>query len=222
MKRPFIPLVLTLAAVSALSAGAAQLKILEPLDRSIVRGTINFQVKPELAQTDQFLAPPDVLVQDEYGNEVRKLRAVRDPRTGICSVPLDTTQVPDGRYSAVVAYRTLLQGRAPQEVRQEIDFGVRNRPNRPGRFEVELGDKPYGPNDQCDVVVRVRSQRGQLMPAARVAFKVDKGEVDSAAELTDSDGEAVTTVDSEEAGQVTLTITVENLAPVTKTIRFVE
>src|SRR5687767_3174735 len=61
MKRRLTLVALTLAAVSALSAGAAQLRIMEPLDRSIVRGTIYFQVKPELAQTDQFLAPPDVL-----------------------------------------------------------------------------------------------------------------------------------------------------------------
>jgi hypothetical protein len=222
MKRSVLFLALTLAAGAALRAGAAQLKIMEPLDKSVVRGTITFRVKPELAQTDQFLSSPEISIQDEYGTAVQELRAARDPKTGICSVAFDTTKVKDGRYEASVTYRTLFQGRAKQETRETVDLGVRNGPVRPARFVVELEEKQYAPSDTCEVTVKVHDQRGRLMPAARVTFKVDKGEVDSGAELTDSEGEAYVTVDSDEARQVTLTIAVENLQPVTRKITFVE
>jgi hypothetical protein len=45
--------------------------------------------------------------------------------------------------------------------------------------------------------------------------------VDKDAEITDSEGEAIASVDSEDAQTVTLTVTVENLPPITKVIKFV-
>lgn len=203
-------------------AAAAELKIMAPADRAVVGGTVQFRVLPRNTAMEQYFSDPDVVIEDEYGQQVAKLVAVRDPKTGICSVPFDTFRYPDGLYNVTVRYRSLMRGQKPVEIREDMILGVRNGQARPAKFAVELEDKGYSGDEPAEVTVKVYDQRGRLMPAARVAFKVDRGEVDSPAEITDSEGEAAVSVDSEEVQTVTLTITVEGLAPVTKTLRFVK
>jgi hypothetical protein len=59
------------------------------------------------------------------------------------------------------------------------------------------------------------------MPGARVTFKSDRGELNSDVELTDSEGEARVTLQSETAQTATITIQVEKLTAVTRTVKFV-
>jgi hypothetical protein len=234
MKR-FLPLcVLGLAAMAARPATAAELKVMAPEDKSIVKGRVEFKLKPQNEANEQFFSNPDVIVTNEEGEEVAKLEAPLDTKTGVCSAVFDTTKVKDGMYNVQVTYRVLLKGSDPDDTEENLVLGVRNGPAKPARFVVQLADRPYKVSTQsanedadddgemADVVVKVYDQRGKLMPAARVTFKVDRGDLDNPADISDSDGEAMASVGSEAAGQVTLTIQVENLAPVKKVIRFVK
>ncbi|HEU4751639.1 MAG TPA: Ig-like domain-containing protein [Armatimonadota bacterium] len=221
MKHAFWLAALALAAL-ALPARAAELKILEPADKTLVRGTVTFKVKPEDGPTDQFLSSPEVVIQDEYGGDIERLRVARDEKSGVCSTQFDTTQLKDGIYLVAVKYRTLEKGVKPTEVREDLTLGVRNTSVKPAKFSIEMDRTEFRTEDAADFTVKVYDSRGRLMPGARVAFKVDKGEVDSDAEITNGLGEASTSVQTEEPDTITLTITVENLPPVTRVLRFVK
>lgn len=200
---------------------AAELKIMSPLDRSVVRGTVQFRIAPVHGPNEQYFSDPDIVLEDEYGRLLKKLIAVRDPKSGLCVASLDTTQVPDGLCEALVTYRTLMGGTIPQSWSDEITLAVRNGAARPARFKVEIENREYHPGESCDVAVTVYDQKGKPMPGARVAFKVSKGDVDTDAEITDRDGEAGAGIDSDDPQQITLTVTVEALPPVTQVVRFV-
>lgn len=222
MKRTFL-LVAFFAGILALgrSASAAELKVLEPADHSLVTGTLKFRLQPVHAATDMFLSNPEITILDEYGTEVEKFRAARDMQTQICSATFDTTKLKDGSYQVSIVYPTLLKGKTKQETREDLTLGVRNTKRIPARFTVETGTTETKAGESSEITIKVLDKYGRLMPGARVAFKVDKGEVDKSAEITDSDGEAIASVDSDDAQTVTLTVTVENLPPVTKVIKFV-
>jgi hypothetical protein len=220
MKRALVLLTFALSLSAVRPVQAAELKILEPTDRSVVKGAVTFKVKPEHAPGEQFFQNVDIRIQNEFGTTLQKLVAVFDRRTGICAVPFDTRRLRDGMYTAVISYRTLVGDKA-QPVEEDLVFGVRNGTTKPVKFTVELEEREFGDEEGADIVVKVLDSRGKPMTGARVAFKVDKGETSSDAEITDTEGEAFVTVDSDEVGSVTLTITVEGLPPVTKVIRFV-
>jgi uncharacterized membrane protein len=203
-------------------AAAAELKILEPADYTVVKGIVKFRIQTIHAAADQFLANPTITVEDEFGKPLQKLNAVRDSKTQISTATFDSTKVPDGMYLVSIVYPTLHQGKTKQEVREDLTLGVRNGKRVPATFTVELESPKTKVGDYSDITVRVLDKNKRPMAGVRVTFKVDKGEVDTEAEITDSDGEAIASVESEEAQTVTLTITVENLPPVKKTIRFVE
>jgi len=222
MKNQILALTGLALAASIQPASAAEVKVLAPADRSLVRGTVTFRVQPVDAPTDMFFSNPEVSIQDEMGRPVEKLPAVKDPKTGICTAVFDSTKVRDGLYLVTVDYRTLYRGSFPMETREDLSIGVRNGGLRPTKFTVSLPERNYSPDEQADFEVKVYDQRGRLMPGARVSFKVDRGEVNDPADITDTAGEVFSSVSSEEAGTVTLTITVESLPPVTKTIRFAE
>lgn len=221
MKRTLFFFALALGAL-ARPAAAADLQIMEPTDKSLVKGTIQFRVKPVDGPTDQFLSNPEVVITTEDGKEVERLRTPRNQKTGICAAPFDTTKLKDGMYLVAITYRTLHMGRAATEVREDLTLGVRNGKTTPARVVVELDQKDVKLNESCDLTVKVYDGKGKLMPGARVALKVDKGDLDTDAEITDTDGEALASVSSEDAQTVTVTITVENLPPIVKTIKFVE
>jgi len=208
-------------AAFARPATAAELKVLEPADHSLITGTVKFRLQPVHAATDMFLSNPEITILDEYGTEIDKFRAARDVKTQICSATFDTTKLKDGTYSVSIVYPTLLKGQTKQETREDLTLGVRNTKRLPARFTVETGTAETKAGESSDITIKVLDKYGRLMPGARVTFKVDKGEVDKDAELTDSEGEAFVSVDSEDAQTITLTVTVENLPPVTKVIKFV-
>ena len=222
--RPHLGLLAAVAFAGALSAPAqaAELKILEPADRSLVKGTVQIRIKPIHDGTEQYFSDPDVILQDEYGRQLQKVIAILDAKTGICTVPLDTRKLKDGVCLVTVKYRTLFQGRVPREAREDLTLSVRNGAARPAKFVVEVPAKDVASDESGDVTVRVYDQKGKLMPGARVTFKVDRGELDTSAEITDSTGEALASIDTEAAEMVTVTITVEGLPPVTKTLKFIE
>lgn len=203
-------------------AAAAELKIMEPADRSLVKGTVKFRIQPVHAPTDMFLSNPEITVEDEYGKELQKFRAARDVKTQICNATFDSTQIPDGMYLVSIVYPTLSKGKTKQVVREDLTLGVRNGRKAPAQFTVLVETPETKVGEYGDITVKVLDKYKRPMPGARVTFKVDKGEVDTDAEITDSDGEAIASVESEDAQTVTLTITVENLAPIKKTIKFVE
>jgi hypothetical protein len=220
--KPLIALfAVALAAGTFRPAAAAELKILEPKDCSIVKGAVRFKIQPVEAPNERFLKDPEVLVQDENGKNVQKMAAVLDPKTGIGAAAWDSTRVPDGLYLVAITYQTL-KGSASEEEREDLTIGVRNGAVKPAKFVVELQAKDYHPGEAVDVAVKVYDQRGKLMPGARVAFKVDKGEMNTDVEISDSTGEVLGSVDSDDPQTVTLTVTVENLPPVMKTIKFVK
>jgi hypothetical protein len=222
LKRSLTLFALALAAVCCRPAAAAELKIMEPADRSLVKGTVKFRIQPVHAPTDMFLSNPEIKVEDEYGKEIRKLNAARDVKTQICTASFDTTQVPDGMYLVSIVYPTLFKGQTKQEVREDLTLGVRNGKKVPAAFTVLVEGAEAKVGAYSDITVKVLDKYKRPMAGARVTFKVDKGEVDTEAEISDSEGEAIASVDSEDAQTVTLTIIVENLAPITKVIKFVE
>jgi hypothetical protein len=216
--------ILSLSALALLAAGpatAAELKVMQPADRSIVRGVVTFQMKPELGPTDQFLSNPEISIQDDYGKEIEKLRIVRNGNTGVCTATYDTRQLRDGVYLVAITFRTLEGGRKPVDTREDLTLAVRNGPARPGRFSVVLEDRPYKLDEQAEITVKVLDQNGKPMNGARVAFKVDRGDLDTEAEITGVEGEATASIDSDDAQQVTLLITVEHLPPVRRVVRFI-
>lgn len=220
MKRALFLLALSLTAC-ARPASAAEVQVLAPQDKSVVRGRVEFHIRPLDTPNDQFLDNPWVIIRDQAGQQMDEVRAPRNRQTGICSAAVDTTRYRDGQYQVEIKYRTLVGGQAVT-TKREMTLAVRNSSLRAGRFTVELEAKNYRPEeDAADVTVKVLDSRGKPMPGARVAFKVDKGDLESPAEITDSDGEAFITVQSDEPQDIRLTITVEGLAPVVKTIRFV-
>jgi len=222
LKRYLTLFALAVAAVCCRPAAAAELQILEPVDRSLVKGTVKFRIQPVHGATDMFLSNPEITVEDEYGKEIQKVRAARDPKTQICTASFDTTMVPDGMYLVSIVYPTLFKGTVKQEVREDLTLGIRNGKKVPAAFTVVVEGAEAKVGAYSDITVKVLDKYKRPMPGVRIQFKVDKGEVDTAVEISDSEGEAIASVDSEEPQTVTLTITVENLAPITKVIKFVE
>jgi hypothetical protein len=221
VQRTFFLFALALGALCR-PAAAADLQIMEPTDKSLVKGTIQFRIKPIDAPTDQFLSNPEVAISTEDGKEVDRFRTPRNQKTGICAAPFDTTKLKDGMYLVIITYRTLHLGRTPMEVREDLTLGLRNGRTVPARAVVELDQQEFKLNETCDLTVKVYDSRGKLMPGARVALKVDRGELDTDAEITDTDGEALVSVSSEDAQTITITVTVESLPPIVKTVKFVE
>lgn len=202
-------------------AGAAQINVMEPADHSIVKGTVPFRIRTDLEPGELFFYNPDIIVRDDNGKEVTKFRPYRDLKTGILNASLDTTPLKDGLYLFSVVYQTL-RGDKVVETREEMSLGVRNGKTKPAKIYVKVPDKPLSTEDAADFVVTVTDERGRRMPAAQVRLKVDKGELGSPADVTDSHGEVNGTVNSDDAQSITLTITVEDLPPVTRVIQFVE
>lgn len=218
-----IPALFALALIAGIRpAGAAEITIMEPADKAVVRGAVPFRIKAALTPMDQHLSSPDILVQDEYGTEVARLVATRDPKAQLFAGTLDTSGLKDGLYLVTVTYRSLLKGEALEEVREDLSLAVRNTRIKPAKLTVQMDPKHYRAGEASDVTVKVLDARGRVMPGARVTFTVDKGEVDSAAEISDRTGEAYVTVTHDAPGDVVLTITAENLPPVTQTIRYVK
>lgn len=214
--------VLCLSALATRPSTAAELKILEPADRTVLKGVVTFRIQPFHSSSEQYFSDPDVIVQDEVGNEVQRVIAVLDRKAGVCVAPLDTRKLRDGICHVSVRYRTLFQGRTARMTEEDLTYGIRNGAAKPVRFTVTVPAKPVGNDDYGDVTVTVFDAKGKPMPGARVTFKVDKGDVDTDAEITDSDGEATCSVDTDTAGSITLTVIVEGLPPMTKTLTFVD
>jgi len=161
-----------------------------------------------------------VALQDEMGTELETTRTLRDPKTGLCSMSLDTTRFRDGLYYATISYRSILNGKV-QDTEQDMTFGIRNGSGRATKVGVQYEDRDYPVKESCAVTVKVVDQRGRPMPAARVSLKAEGGQLDQETRITDSSGETTASVDVEQAGNVTLTITAENLPPVKRVVRFV-
>jgi hypothetical protein len=207
------------AAGSLRPAAAAELKVVAPADRAIVAGSLDFKVKTVLAPGEEFLMAPEIAIKDEYGDELDKTRALYNKDTDVFAIPFDTRKLKDGMYLATVTYRYLVKGK-PQEEREDLTLAFRNRKSSPKRFTVTSEQVEAAAGGQVDMKVRVYDAQGHLMPGARVALKVDKGEVGNAAEITDGNGEATVSVFSDDPQQVTLTVTVESLPSVTRAIAF--
>jgi hypothetical protein len=143
-----------------------------------------------------------------------------DAKTGICSAKIDTRSIPDGRYVAEVTYRCLTGIDEPRTTSEFLTLGVRNGAAKPARFTVKVADQVFDDEHPAEVSVKVLDRKGKPFPAARVTYVVNRGELDSDAEITDSDGEATTSLESDAGGTTTLTVTVENLPPVKIAVRF--
>lgn len=219
LKYTGIALALALAAL-ALPGRSAEVTVLQPADSSVLRGTVEFKIRAQHAQGEQLIANPMVTLQDEVGTQLQTTRTLRDPKTGLCSMTLETSRFKDGLYYATIAYRSIMNGKV-QDTEQDMTFGIRNGSTRATKVGVQYEDREYPVKESCAVTVKVLDQRGRPMPAARIAFKAENGQLDQDTRITDSGGETTASVDVEEAGVVTLTITVENLPPVRRAIRFV-
>jgi hypothetical protein len=134
---------------------------------------------------------------------------------------VDTTRFPDGQYQVTVAYRTFTAGRAV-EVKEDLVLGVRNSTIRASKLNVEVPDKAFRTDEAADFKVTVLDTRGKPMPGVRVSFKADKGDLTSDADITDSDGEVTVSLQSEDVQTMTVTVTVEGLPPVAKTVKFAQ
>jgi hypothetical protein len=121
---------------------------------------------------------------------------------------------------AEVTYRCLTGVDEPRTTSEFLTLGVRNGAAKPARFTVKVADQVFDDEHPAEVTVKVLDRKGKPMPAARVAYVVNRGELDSDAEITDSDGEATTSLECDQGGVTTLTVTVENLPPVKLTVRF--
>jgi hypothetical protein len=180
---------------------------------------VEFRVQPVHGPGEQFLSNPYITLKDDQGKELAEVRAPKNLQTGVCSAAIDTTRFRDGQYVATITYRTYLGNKA-QETREDLLLGIRNSTIRPAKFTVEVEDRAYRLDEAADFTVKVLDSRGKPLSGARVALKTDQKEPEDLAEITDSDGEATFSVQSEESLTVTVTVTVENMAPVVKKIRF--
>ncbi len=205
--------------VPARPTAAADLEVLEPKDRTVVQGQIRFRIKPSEGSGERVIASPEISVEDELGNGLITLPTLRSPTTGICSVVLDSTRLRDGLYRVKISYKAL-RGEIAELAEEWLTLGVRNARLRPARFLVDWTDRVYPVTDGCELRVTVLDARGKPFVAARVTVKAEGGGVDADAWITDADGEAIILVDSETAGSVTVTITVEGLPPVKRVVRF--
>jgi hypothetical protein len=201
------------------AAAAAELKLLSPVDRTVLRGTVEFKIRPTPAAAERIVENPVIALQDEMGAPVETLRTMRTPSDPVCSVSLDTRRFPDGRYHAAITYRTLKNG-AVMQTEEDLVLGIRNSTARPAVLGVQFEDRVYRADESCVVVAKVTDARRRPLPGARATFKVDRGELDQAAGIADSDGEITVGVSSDQGAPVTLTVTPEGLPAVTKTIRF--
>jgi len=202
-------------------AAAAQIHVMEPADHSIVKGTVQFRLRTEQDPGEQFFYNPDIIVRDDKGQEVLKFHPTRDLQTGIVEGTLDTKTLKDGLYLVSIVYETL-RNQKVVETREEMSLGVRNGKTKPGKIYVKLPDTTPNTDDGADILVTVTDEKGRRMPAAQVHVKVDKGEVGSPDDVTDSHGEATVNLTSDDPQSVTLTITVDDLPPITRVIQFVE
>lgn len=221
---PVFPL---LAAALALLACAgplnsAEIEVVAPRDRSLVRGTVEFQLRPRHEPGERFFENPEVSIQDEQGKELTRFPAYMDARTGICSAKWDTREFRDALYLAEIHYRALNAANNDVSTSEVLYLGLRNGRNRPARFSVELADQHFKLDDGADLTVRVYDRMGKRLPGARVGLSAPGAILDAEAEITDSDGEATVTLSAEGPRTVTLTITVEHLPPVKRTLRFIE
>ena len=102
----------------------------------VVRGRVEFHIRPLDTPRDQFLDNPWVIIRDHAGQQMDEVRAPRNRQTGICSVAVDTTRYRDGQYQVEIKYRTLVGGQ-PLTTKREMTLAVRNGSLRPGRFSVD-------------------------------------------------------------------------------------
>jgi hypothetical protein len=222
MKRLLILSTVVAAAFSAAMArpsSAAELEIMEPKDRAILKGAVEFKIKPVHLEGEEFFENPEVRIQTPDGVTMHQFTAVLNPQTGICAGTLDTKKLPDGIYLAEISYRTL-KGDQAEDAGWDMVVAVRNGAARPAKFTLEVEDKTHEVGEQCDLIIKVLDAKGKPMPGARVSITTQGGRLDGPAEITDRGGEAFFILDSDEAGQVSVTVTVEHLAPVTRVIRF--
>lgn len=202
-------------------AAAAQIHVMEPADHAILKGTAQFRLRTELEPGEQFFYNPDIIVHNDSGQEVLKFRPTRNLQTGIVEGSLDTKTLKDGLYLFSIVYQTL-RGEKVVETREEMSLGVRNGKAKAGKIYVKLPETTPNTDDGAEILVTITDEKGKRMPAAQVHFKVDKGELGSPDDVTDSHGEATVNLTSDDPQSVTLTITVDDLPPVTRVIQFVE
>lgn len=208
--------------VSPVVLTAAEITVVQPVDRTVLSGVVEFRLKPSLAPGESFLSNPEVAFQDEYGREVQRLGTTYDQARGYSWGRLDTSVLKDGLYLVEVKHR-VLAGAQPKDIEADLMLGVRNGRSRPARFTIEYQNRPHKTSESCEVTVRVFDERGRRLPASRVAFEATGGsEVDTPAEITDSDGEARVSLSREEAGMAGLRVTVESLAAQAREVRFAD
>ena len=210
-----------LAGLATVAAPAAEIEVAAPGDRSVLRGIVEFRLRPKHEPGESFLSNPEVSFQDEYGKEVHRFPTTYNQQSGLCTGSLDTRDLKDGLYLVTVRHRYLLGAQA-RDVEEDRVYGVRNRTLRPRRFTVEFQNRPFRTAEPCDVTVRVLDQNGRRLPAARVDFKITGAELDTTAEITDSSGEAAAMISSDEPSTATLQVSVEGLPPISRQIRFVD
>ncbi len=212
--------VLVLLCLAGLPVTATDVLVETPGDKTVVRGTMQVRIRPVDAPGERYFADPDVTLINETGRTVASTIAVRDPKTKVCELSLNTERYPDGVYLLTVAYRNLAGNRA-RSVRTELSLSFRNRGPKPARFVVEAAPAvKAGDDGGTPITVRVFDAKGTLLPGARVEFQATGGELDTPAELTHHDGEAIATVQSPKAGMCSVTIRVEALPPITHMVRF--
>lgn len=199
-------------------ARAAELQVLEPADRALVRGEVTFRVRPVLAQGEQFLQNPEISIQDEYGKEITRLRPTPDLKSGITSAVWNSRAVKDGIYLVTIHHRALGGGGRPIPAREDLTLSVRNAPVRPARFTVQPPAEAK-PGEPFEVKVVVTDGRGKPMLGARITAKVDLGELDNEVELTDEDGEATFVITTEKPGPLRLVLVVEQLPAAVRVIQ---
>jgi hypothetical protein len=204
---------------AAAPAAAAELKVLEPSDRSVLKGKLRVRIMPVLEEGEKRVTPPELVVKDREDTNLMTLHGVLDEKSGEFIVPLDTTRFPDGFYQLGITMR-VRNGMGEVVEAADLAMGFRNGGGRPARFTVEVEPRVFEADDSAPLTVRVFDQRGRPMPGARVTFKVERGTADRSVEITDGDGEAFISVDSDEGMPVAVTIQVENLPPVVRRIPF--
>jgi len=125
-----------------------------------------------------------------------------------------------GLYQAEISYKYLVRGDQAARAVEHIEFGVRNTAARPAKILVNLEKQQVAIDEIADFEARVVDRANKPIPGLRVAFAVEGAELDTAAEITDSDGEVFGSVEKEEAGLVSLVLSVPGLMPVRVPIQF--
>ena len=197
------------AALPAQAEGKIQL--VKPAgDAAEFRGPIELQVRTVLGPKDRLLLAPDVVIQNELGLEVHK--GTMQGENGLYTFQWNDPKSPDGPYYLTINWHYLLDGQKQDRQSTNLTVGVRRNPSPLARLTLTASPLKVPAGEDSEISVKVVDMRGKAAAGVRVGFRTNQGELNSDAEITDSDGEAVVSLATEKEGAATVTATAGKLS----------